>query len=169
MFTTLRPYLFYFLQALFIFTALSLLIDWWRQPTQPIQSANQPLTLLSGKNITLAELSRQQVAVLYFWGSWCGICRYTSPQIEQLHQTGIPVLSIAMHSGNATDISSYLRQHHLTLPTVNDSDGLISQQWQVSVTPTIILLKNGQMIHHTSRFSTHWGLRSRIAAINAWY
>ncbi|QEY24078.1 protein disulfide oxidoreductase [Neisseria animalis] len=160
--STLRAYLIPLLQALVLFAVLSAAVDWWRSPEQPVQSADKPLLTLTRHTTSLAELSRDQTAVLYFWGSWCGICRYTSPVIEDLHQAGIPVLSIALNSGNDATVGSYLQQHSFHFPTVNDADGSLSRQWQVGVTPTIILIKNGKMVHHTTGLSSYWGLRGRI-------
>ncbi|WP_233572037.1 hypothetical protein [Neisseria weixii] len=41
---------------------------------------------------------------MYFWGTWCGICKYTSSSVEKLHQNHIPVISIALKSGDDTEL-----------------------------------------------------------------
>lgn len=145
-----------------ILLVVSLLIDLWRQPEEPHRFAGIRLQSVDGRQIAVEELSRNRVAVLYFWGSWCGICRHTSPAVENLHRDGIPVAAVALQSGSNVEIAAYQRQYGLTFPTVNDENGSLAQSWKVAVTPTLVLLKNGKMIHHTTGLSSEWGLRLRI-------
>ena len=49
------------------------------------------------------------------------------------------------------DIAHHMQENNLSFPNFNDSDGLMAQKW-IAVTPTIIILKDGKMIHHTSGF-----------------
>lgn len=149
-------------QALLVFAVVAFIIDWWRKPTEPAQAASLPLTMLDGSSRTLADISRERTAVVYFWGSWCGICRYTSPAVEDLRRDGIPVAGIALSSGSDAEIARYMQQRGLNFPAVNDADGQIARQWDVAVTPTVILVKQGKMVHHTTGISSYWGLRSRI-------
>lgn len=149
------------LQALLLFVILAAMADWWRKPRQPAQS-DFVLTTLSHSSTSLERFSYRRSGVIYFWANWCPVCRYTSPVVEKLHQSTIPVISIALQSGNDDTIRQYLQTHRLTFPTVNDSDGLIAEKWAIRATPTIIIVKNGKMIHHTSGLSSYWGLRLRI-------
>lgn len=151
-----------FIQALLIFFIIAGAVDWWRKPTQPPYSSNFAFTDLNGDTKVLQTLSQKQTTILYFWGSWCNICRYTSPTIEKLYHEGIPVISIALKSGDNHSLQNHLNAHQLTFPTVNDSNGLISHNWKISAVPTIILIKNGKMLHATTGFSSYWGLRIRL-------
>ncbi|WP_416191374.1 protein disulfide oxidoreductase [Neisseria sp. CCUG12390] len=162
-------YLKSFLQALLIFTVISFSIDWLRKPSQPSTLSSQALTTLTQDKVRLTQFSQDRIGIVYFWGTWCGICKYTSPTIEKLHQNHIPVISIALTSGNNTSLQTYLTNRDFTFPTVNDSDGLISNHWDISVTPTIVLIKNGRMIHSTTGISSYWGIRLRMFAMNLLY
>jgi len=55
-----------------------------------------------------------------------------------------------------------MQNYGMHFQTVNDSDGLIANQWQISATPTIIFIKDGQMISSTTGISSYWGLRGKI-------
>ena len=123
---TLLHYAKSLLQAVIIFIFLSLIVDWVRKPDQPLQSAAQTLTLTNGQTTSLQSFSQNRVAVVYFWGSWCGICSYTSPTIEKLHQDNIPTLGVALRSGNDNDIARHMQENNLSFPNVNDSDGLMA-------------------------------------------
>lgn len=157
------------LKLLVFILLISTALDWWRKPKEPKNFAQQALHTLSQHDITLAGFSQDHVAVLYFWGSWCGICKHTSPTVEKLRADGIPVLSVALSSGSDEEVRQYLHQHNLQFDTVNDPQGLLAKQWQIAVTPTIVLLKNGKILHSTSGISSYWGLRTRIGLFNLVY
>lgn len=156
-----------FITTLAMLLIISSLMDFWRKPTEPLNASDTPFsTLQQPTPTTLAVLSQNQTLVLYFWGSWCGICRHTSPVIHDLQQDGIPVLGVALQSGSDEDIKHYLAQHGWQFDTLNDSQGQWSRQWDIKVTPSIVLIKNGKIIHSTTGLATYWGLKTRIALAN---
>ena len=149
------------------FVVISLLLDWYRAPAVPPQAAALPLHTLQGRQTTLSELSGGRTTVLYFWGSWCGICRHTSPAIDKLARNGVPVVGVALQSGSDEEVRGYLKTHGWQFDTVNDASGGWARQWQVQVTPTIVLVKNGRVRHSTTGLASYWGLRARIALLDA--
>lgn len=154
-------------QMVVLVAIITMAMDYWRSPIAPIKAAHTPFTTLQQATPnTLAQLSHNQTLVLYFWGSWCGICKHTSPVINQLQQDNVPVLGVALSSGNAQQVRDYMRQQQLNFDTINDEQNQLSQQWQVKVTPSIILIKNGQVIHSTTGLASYWGLKMRIAWAN---
>lgn len=149
-------------QTALIIAAVSLAVDWWRKPVQPLDFAEQQFQTVGQQAVSLAELSRNRTVVVYFWGSWCGICKYTSPVVQELHAAGVPVLGVALKSGTEQDVRTYMNEQHLYFATLNDPQGDISNRWQVAVTPTIVMVKNGQAVHTTTGLSSYWGLRGRL-------
>ena len=74
-------------QTLGLIFIISVAVDYWRKPNAPMNAATAPfVTLKQSQPQTLAQLSQNQTVVLYFWGSWCGICQYTSPVINDLEK-----------------------------------------------------------------------------------
>ena len=111
-------------QLLLTVAVLSVLVDYWRAPVAPAQAAFTAFqTEKQPAPVSLAQLSRERTLVLYFWGSWCGICRHTSPVIQRLHEDGVPVLGVALRSGSRQEVRDYLQQHHWTFDTLNDEHG----------------------------------------------
>ena len=55
----------------------------------------------------LPQLDQAKPTIIYFWGSWCGYCRYTSPAINSLSEEGYPVVSVALRSGSNKDVEDY--------------------------------------------------------------
>ncbi|WP_048947423.1 protein disulfide oxidoreductase [Kingella kingae] len=153
-------------QTLFMLLIISVAIDYWRKPSVPMNAANAPFTTLQQTQSTLAKSSDNQTLVLYFWGSWCGICKHTSPVINDLHADGVPVLGVALRSGSLHNVGDYLQQNHLAFDTINDEHGELSQAWGIKVTPTIVLIRNGKVVHSTTGLASYWGLKARIALAN---
>ena len=153
---------------LLLLLAISLAVDALRAPKLPIQAAQTALPIVPrSQTTTLASASQNQTLLLYIWGMWCGICKHTSPVIQRLHDGGTPVLSVALRSGSDDDIRAYLQQQGYTFPAVNDGNGALAQQWGVKVTPTIVLIKNGKVLHSTTGLASYWTLKTRIALVNA--
>ncbi|URL06954.1 protein disulfide oxidoreductase [Avibacterium sp. 21-595] len=145
-----------------LFGVISLAMDYWRRPNAPENALQQPLITLAGERIQLAKLSKEKPVLLYFWGSWCSICSLTSPSIASLAHDGVQVVSVALKSGNDQAIQDYLQQHQYNFLTVNDPQGTLSSQWQIQVTPSIIIIKNGKIVHTTTGLSSPWGLKLRL-------
>ncbi|PJG86233.1 protein disulfide oxidoreductase [Conservatibacter flavescens] len=147
---------------LLIVQGASFALDWWRQPKIP-QQADQILWHdLQQRPFFLAQMSYERPTLVYFWGTWCGYCRLTSPMINELSDSGIPVVTVALRSGDNAAVQHYLAEHQYHFTTVNDPLGQISQHWQVSVTPTIIAVKNGRMLFATTGLTSKWGLKARL-------
>lgn len=145
-----------------LFIILSIVVDWYRKPAAPAQFADQVLYDISQQPRIIAQISHNQPMLLYFWGSWCHFCQYTSPAVQQVAEQGTPVLSVALKSGSAHDVQRYLAENHYTLSVVNDPDGTLSKQWAIQATPTILIIKNGQIINHTTGLTSYWGLKFRL-------
>lgn len=167
---TLKSILKNTLQFALMLLVLSIALDWWRSPSAPLDAADRPLTVLSGSLktdgadgvTTLAQQSSGRTLLLYFWGSWCAVCKHTSPTVQKLHADGVPVLGVAVRSGGDTDVRAYLHEHGWRFDTVNDADGGLSRQWQMKVTPTIVLVRDGRVVHTTTGLASYWGLKTRL-------
>ncbi|AKO45159.1 protein disulfide oxidoreductase [[Haemophilus] ducreyi] len=149
-----------------IFIILSVIIDWYRKPTEPHQFAQQVLYDLDQHPRIIVQLSHQQPMLLYFWGTWCRYCQFTSAAVQQLANENIPILTIALKSGDEKDISNYLTQQKYTFPTINDPDGNIAKNWTIQATPTIIFIKDGKIVEYTTGLTSYWGLKSRLWLAN---
>lgn len=145
-----------------LFIILSVAVDWFRKPTTPTQFAEQVLIDVEQQPKIIAQLSHKQPMLLYFWGSWCSFCEYTSPAVEKIAQQGTPVLSVALKSGSAEDVKQYLNEQGYTFSTINDPDGSFSKTFDIQATPTILIIKDGNLINHTTGLTTYWGLKTRL-------
>lgn len=141
---------------------ITILVDLWRSPTLPAGAMEAPFTLQDGTTTTLAEQSRGKPLLVYYWASWCGVCRFTTPTVEQLWQEGENVLTVALRSGSDEPLRAGMAKKGLTFPTHNDESGDSAARWQVGVTPTFLVIKDGALVSSTTGWSSAWGLRLRL-------
>lgn len=145
-----------------MFIVLSTVIDWYRKPSAPNQFAQQVLYDLQHQPKMIAQLSHDRPMLLYFWGIWCTYCKFTSPAIQQFADENVPVLSVALKSGTPQDVVDYLKQEDYRFPVINDPDGVISKSWDIQATPTVLIIKDGEIVQHTTGLTSYWGLKVRL-------
>lgn len=138
------------------------ILDFIRKPEIPPEINATALYDLQGNGFFLPQIAQDKPLLVYFWGTWCSYCRYTSPAINDLAKEGYPVVSIALRSGNEKEVEDYLAEHHYRFTTVNDPQGEFAQKWQINVTPTIIILNKGKMDLATTGWTSYWGLKVRL-------
>lgn len=142
---------------------ISTALDVWRSPALPEGNPLPTLTLQDGTTADLQAMSRDKPLLVYYWASWCAVCRFTTPTVEQLWQDGENVLTVALRSGNAQQLSKGMGKKGLTFPTHNDERGELAARWQVSVTPSFLIVKDGKVVSTTTGWSSGLGLQLRLA------
>lgn len=145
-----------------IFITIVVLMDLWRAPKMPTSFDSTPFHTLDGQQVTLQALSEERPLLLYFWASWCGVCRYTTPAVAQLVGEGENVMTIALRSGAPQEVNRWLVQKKVQLPVINDASGELSRNWQIGVTPTIVVLYKGEVVSSTTGWTTLWGMKLRL-------
>ncbi|MFA3761794.1 protein disulfide oxidoreductase [Yersinia sp. 2544 StPb PI] len=147
---------------LVLVTVVSLAMDWLRSPQVPADWGDVSLQTLEGQTVSLKAMSQDKPLLIYFWATWCGVCKFTSPSVNQLVQEGENVMTVALRSGEAPQLERWLTKKGYRLPVINDPRGELSAQWQVSVTPTLVILYQGKMVQNTSGWSSYWGMKLRL-------
>ena len=137
-------------------------MDWLRAPQAPAAFDSQVLTTLNGEQVSLAQLSQDKPLLVYFWDSWCGVCRFTTPYVARLVGEGDNVLTVALRSGDDSQVAQWLAGKRVTLPVVNDPRGELSAQWQIGVTPTLVIISKGQVVQSTTGWTSYWGMKLRL-------
>ncbi|OAU96357.1 Membrane protein, suppressor for copper-sensitivity ScsD [Moraxella catarrhalis] len=123
---------------------------------------NLQLNDYQGTAIDIAAISQESPVLIYFWGSWCHVCTITSPKVNQLHQDGYSVVSIAVKSGDDAQLGQYLQRHQYHFTTINDTDGQIFANWQGQVTPSFVILYQGKPVQRFTGIAPLWSLKLRM-------
>ncbi|AXK25216.1 protein disulfide oxidoreductase [Serratia marcescens] len=142
--------------------AVVTVMDWLNAPQAPPAFDAQTLTSLDGERVSLAQLSHERPLLVYFWASWCGVCRFTTPDVARLQAEGGNVLTVALRSGDDTQVKQWLARKRLVLPVVNDPAGALSAQWRIGVTPTFVVISQGKVVQSTTGWTSYWGMKLRL-------
>tara|TARA_B110000967_G_C18366147_1_gene308306 strand:+ start:100 stop:471 length:372 start_codon:yes stop_codon:yes gene_type:complete len=95
-------------------------------------------------NFQETAIEKEGVAVVDFWAEWCGPCRMITPIIEEL----------------ATDF-----ENKATIGKVNvDQNPNTSMKYGVRSIPTILILKNGEVVDKHVGVITKQALEDKINA-----
>ncbi|WP_300002501.1 protein disulfide oxidoreductase [uncultured Cedecea sp.] len=145
-----------------LLAVVMLAVDWWRAPIAPPSFEDIPLQTLEGQRVTLKALSADKPLLVYFWASWCAVCRFTTPDIAKLYDEGNNVMTVALRSGQDDEVMGGLQHKGYRFPVVNDPLGSISQRFQINVTPTLFIIYQGRVISTTSGWTSYWGIKLRL-------
>mgnify|MGYP002151520185 CR=1 FL=1 len=145
-----------------ILAVVGSVVDLWRGKDIPkVQLPQLQGLSLQGQRINLHEQSKSQPVLLYFWGSWCGVCSFVSPSVDTLSDY-FTIITVALSSGNKTEVNQYLKSKKLKFDTLNDPDYRIGAQWSVQVTPTILVIKDGKVQHLVTGYVSLFGMWWRM-------
>lgn len=159
----LPTYLATIAKYLLLFLVIYGAVNYYRQPIMPITD-NLVFVSHLGETLDLAKQSQDKPILVYFWGTWCGVCTHTSPTINQLAQdkTG-QVVSIAIQSGNNDELNAYMQNKGYQFVVINDDAGQIFKAWQGQVTPSYVIIKNGKITQGFTGLAPLWSLKLRLA------
>lgn len=137
-------------------------VDRFRSPTLPDTFSGTTMQTIDGQQLDFAAMSETRPLLVYVWATWCSICRFTSPSVEKLKEQGGNVVSIALRSGDDARLATWMQKKQLTMAVVNDARGELAQRWQVSVTPTLVIIDKGKPVSATTGWTSYWGMKMRL-------
>lgn len=128
-----------------------------------------------GSTVSLADL-RGSTVVLEFWASWCGNCRVSLPQVQEVAQwadaEGLDVTVLALNSRDrAKDPwptqAQWWSQLDLSLDAVFDTGNAAAEAFRATAFPQLVVIgPDGTITHAKAGFDPD-GVESLKAAITA--
>ena len=101
--------------------------------------------------------------LVHFWATWCPICRAEQGSISAIARDHADVITVAMQSGSAEQVSRHMREQDLGFPVLNDPDGRLSGAWGVHAVPaSFIISPDGKIRFVEVGYTTGIGLRVRL-------
>ncbi|MDO5650595.1 MAG: protein disulfide oxidoreductase [Moraxella sp.] len=152
------------LQVIVMFGVIYTAVNWYRKPALPAVSALSFYDI-DGNHYALDRLSQDQAVLVYFWGTWCHICSFTSPKVNTLSQS-YPVLTVAVASGDNAVLQRYKSTHDYQFIVINDDDTAIFKNWQGQVTPSFAIIKDGKMVQGFTGITPLWTMKARLWIAN---
>ena len=110
-----------------------------------------------GQRWSTASLKGRAV-VLNFWATWCAPCKEELPSLQTLHEIsgGNPLVIGINVREPASRVSRYLKSTGLDFPVVLDTQGVLAQQWGVTVYPTTVLIGADGKAHWRVQGDVDW-------------
>lgn len=110
-------------------------------------------TSLSGKQVSLDAL-QGKVVLLDFWGTWCGPCVESVPDLKQLYKKYAnepSFVMIGISSDRDDDVwRDFTEKNKMAWPQYRDKDRKIMRAFQVGSFPTYVILDHEGIIRHRS-------------------
>ncbi|WP_371868583.1 redoxin domain-containing protein [Malaciobacter pacificus] len=102
-------------------------------------------------------LDDSKPTLVYFWATWCPVCKFQSPNIESLSKD-YQVITIASQSGSKEKIEEYLKENKFTFNVIDDIYNDFAYRFNIKTYPTTLIYdKNGNLkfsdVGYTSSFS----------------
>ena len=119
-----------------------------------------PVKTINGEDVSGLMINKP--AIIYFWGSWCGICTAIQSTISVVlaDYSGV---TVALRSGNDADVLSYLQNNKLDWQVINDNDGTLAQRFGVNAVPAVFIVgSDGKINFTTLGYVTEIGLKIRL-------
>jgi peroxiredoxin len=116
---------------------------------------------IGGQPVSLSDY-RGKPVLLYFWATWCPICRFEHATITDIAED-YEVLSIALQSGEPAEVMAHMSEHNAQYRVINDPDGMLSARYGIRGVPTSFVIDpQGDIRATLSGFTTEWSLRYRL-------
>jgi len=145
--------------ALILFI-LTNIISYMRKPSlDSNQLPHIQAELLDGSQYMVQE---GKPLVIHFWATWCPTCKLEAENIERISQD-YEVLTIAVNSGEDSEIETYLKERGLTFKVLNDQEGKWAAQFKVEAYPTTFIYNaKGELKFSEVGYTTTAGLLGRL-------
>ncbi|KAB2825090.1 protein disulfide oxidoreductase [Aliivibrio finisterrensis] len=143
-------------------TLFSVAVDYWRSQDMPSETPPKlSINTIDGEWVDITKMSYKEPVLVYFWATWCPVCTMVSPSVSWL-ANGHQVVSVAITSGDNNRLAQYMNYKDYDFPVINDSTGNIGREWGVTATPSIVIVKNGEISSITTGVTTPIGLWLRL-------
>ena len=129
------------------------------------QSVNDAPLRLKQFHLTdgsLVNTTGTEPIMLYFWATWCPVCKAESGNIALLAKH-YNIITIAVNSGTDEELQNYLKEHGIAYRVVNDEEGKLVEHFQVPAYPTILIYdKEKNLVFKEIGYTSTLGLWLRL-------
>jgi len=121
-----------------------------RLPQQGFLAPEFTLTSLNGDIVSL-ESFRGRPVLINLWATWCPPCEAEMPALQEVYEAhkneGFAILAVnATNQDDPQRVNDFVQEYGLTFPILLDTDGSVSQQYQLRALPTSFFIDENGMI-----------------------
>jgi thiol-disulfide isomerase/thioredoxin len=119
-------------------------------------------TLLDGTTYSL-EREPPKTRLVYFWASWCPICKLQQGAIDALMRDHDVITVATLKSGTVPEVQQHLAQASLNWRVLNDPESELARTWKVRGVPKMVIVdRRGQVRFQMSGYTSGIELRIRL-------
>ncbi len=110
------------------------------------------LASVEGEELGLGDLSGK-VAILDFWATWCSPCHLQAEILEELQEefAGQDLEIVSIDTGEVAErVRTFVEKNPKAFAVLIDADSKVSDEFEVTALPTVILLDRQGRIAFTS-------------------
>lgn len=163
----------------FILVAGVLLIDRSVRLNRPVPKAMDEegkvlpselrLVRFPSKEVTSFNKFSGKVVLINFWASWCEACMAEMPSIQRLYDMlkdeGLQVLAINVDENPERVVPPIVDKLHLNFPIFTDTDGVLSQAFEVMAIPFSVIADRKQKIVWSESGERDWASEAVVAEV----
>jgi cytochrome c biogenesis protein CcmG/thiol:disulfide interchange protein DsbE len=103
------------------------------------------------KTYSLSQLAGEKPVMINFWASWCGPCRYETPDIVELHEKykdDVVFYGLNLTSTDKVEsVEAFIKEFNVNYPILLDITGDVSSEYAIQAVPTTFFIdKNGMVV-----------------------
>jgi peroxiredoxin len=156
----IKSWALYFLLLIVIYSALKA----WQLRDVVEGEAPQIMGVTLEDQVFSLQAMRGKPVLVYFWATWCPICKTTQGSVESI-ANDYQVITIAAWSGDEGEVNAYRREKSLTANTLVDEWGAIAKQYGIKGVPAFFIIDSDGNIQFVEKgYTSELGLRLRL-----WY
>jgi thiol-disulfide isomerase/thioredoxin len=106
--------------------------------------------LLDGKSFDVAT-EKGNVVLINVWATWCGPCRFETPELQALHEKysprGLKIVGVSVDEGGDAGVKDFVNEYKITYPIAVDAEGRVASVLRTTVLPTSVLIgRDGRIV-----------------------
>lgn len=154
------------LRDLAIFAVIVVAIQMWQKREVVRGPALALAGPLAGGGSGSLEAARRAAPgrplLLYFWAEWCPICKAVESSVTAVGHD-VPLLTVAMQSGDAAAVAALLAARGLRWPALADADGRMAASYGLHGVPAFVIIDaTGQVRFVELGYTSQAGIRLRL-------
>lgn len=117
------------------------------------------LKALNGETIKIPDDYRGKALLINFWATWCPHCVEEIPSMNRalnhLDPERFAMISISYKDSKAI-LKEFVKKVKVDFPILLDSDGKVSEQWNIFAFPSSFLIDANGQIHYSINAGSIW-------------
>lgn len=152
-------------KQLVLMAAVVVIIGYWQTRDVPTGAAPKvTVQTLAGMTYDLPAAIQQKVTLIYFFAPWCGVCRLSMGNLNNLQKwfPDISVQAVALDYESTEEVQKFIDDIQVRIP-ISIGNQHVRDVWGISAYPTYVLIGRDGLIHGASiGYSSQFGMILRV-------